>query len=502
MPHHLTAADLVARTFAAIEPEAFDRIVILFPDHFRRTRRPFASTQRPFDTIFGPVCTDQASTQLLLRRTELVEESDLFERDHGIGAILPFIRRFLPAVPIVPVAVSVASRRAEWDALIAVLEPIVTARTLVVQSTDFSHYLSPGEAALRDQMTLNLIAAFDLDRIARLTQPAYLDSAGSQYIQMKLQAGRSSAPLVLFNVNSQSYSDEYQPETTSYVLQIYPREPVNRVLPPLEGSRVVCFAGDFFTGRFLAPLLEDRRAAELIQARVQHVLNGCPLVVNLEGVFGRVKRPATSHRKLVMNATTAIDWLARLNVKAASVANNHSHDHGSRAYRRMVSVLRKAGVRPLEHARLVDLEGFRIVALTDLDNTRRPATDRITAREIAAIGRSPARPPLLALIHWGKEFADQPGPREEELARRLDRAAVNLIVGAHPHVASRQLAALRGGESLLAYSLGNFLFDQPGPRSSGAILEVRLFGQGTFFARLVPMPNLYDETIRVRRTGP
>ena len=159
MPHHLTAADLVARTFAAIEPEAFDRIVILFPDHFRRTRRPFASTQRPFDTIFGPVCTDQASTELLLRRTELVEESDLFERDHGIGAILPFIRRFLPAVPIVPVAVSVASRRAEWDALIAVLEPIVTARTLVVQSTDFSHYLSPGEAALRDQMTLNLIAA-------------------------------------------------------------------------------------------------------------------------------------------------------------------------------------------------------------------------------------------------------------------------------------------------------------------------------------------------------
>ena len=60
------------------------------------------------------------------------------------------------------------------------------------------------------------------------------------------------------------------------------------------------------------------------------------------------------------------------------------------------------------------------------------------------------------------------------------------------------LKALAGGESLLAYSLGNFLFDQPGPQSSGAVLEVRFFPQGTFFARLIPIPNFYDRALSMR----
>ena len=68
---------------------------------------------------------------------------------------------------------------------------------------------------------------------------------------------------------------------------------------------------------------------------------------------------------------------------------------------------------------------------------------------------------------------------------------MSLIVGAHSHRALLRVDALAGGEAAVAYSLGNFLFDQSGDRVSGAILEVRFFPQGTFFARLVPMPNFY-----------
>ena len=45
-----------------------------------------------------------------------------------------------------------------------------------------------------------------------------------------------------------------------------------------------------------------------------------------------------------------------------------------------------------------------------------------------------------------------------------------------------------------AFSLGNFIFDQSSPRGSGALLELRVFGQGTVAARLVPIPNLFDLT--------
>jgi poly-gamma-glutamate synthesis protein (capsule biosynthesis protein) len=44
----------------------------------------------------------------------------------------------------------------------------------------------------------------------------------------------------------------------------------------------------------------------------------------------------------------------------------------------------------------------------------------------------------------------------------------------------------------MVFSLGNLLFDQRGERVSSALVELRLFKQGTFATRLVPMPNLFE----------
>lgn len=53
----------------------------------------------------------------------------------------------------------------------------------------------------------------------------------------------------------------------------------------------------------------------------------------------------------------------------------------------------------------------------------------------------------------------------------------------------------------MVFSLGNLLFDQRGERVSGALLEVRTFAQGTVFARLVPVPNLFDMGSALVRPG-
>jgi AmmeMemoRadiSam system protein B len=499
VPHHLAAVDLMARAFASIEPEPIDKVIVLFPDHFRRARRAFAVTRRPFDTVFGPVCSAGADVATILEQASIVEDSDLFERDHGIGAVLPFVRRFMPGVPIVPIAVSISSRRTDWDKLVAVLEPMMSARTLVLQSTDFSHYMSAAQAALHDQATLNVLSAADIEGAGRLNQPAHLDSRGSQYIQMRLQERRSARPIVLFNANSQSYSDAYEPETTSYIVQIYPREPPRRVLPRLGGSQVICFAGDVFLGRFFTALLTNSRIAERLEKKVQSILRGCPLVVNLEGVFGPSKPAARTDRELVMDRELALQWLKKLNVIAASLANNHSRDLGPSGYEQTAAALRGAGIAVLEHGLISDLEALRIVTLSDVDNSANPTTNRITNQELAAIARSPARPPLIAFMHWGKEFSAEPGPREQELTQRLAQAAVGLVVGTHPHTRSGGIRPISGGEAILAYSLGNFLFDQLDPLASGAILEMRLFDQGTFFARMIEIPNLYDKARRFGR---
>ena len=44
VPHHLLAADLIARGFLFAEGQRYDKIVILFPDHFKKTQLSFATT--------------------------------------------------------------------------------------------------------------------------------------------------------------------------------------------------------------------------------------------------------------------------------------------------------------------------------------------------------------------------------------------------------------------------------------------------------------------------
>lgn len=501
VPHHLLAADLIARAFVIARDNRYDRIVVLTPDHFKRARRPFATTRLPFDTVFGRVPTDAGTVDALLADGALIEESDLFLREHGIGAVLPYVAHFFPDTPIVPIAVAIGSNRGEWDALVAALDPLVTERTLILQSTDFSHYLPLSEAVLRDQETLNVIAADDIDAVTKLRQPQHLDSRGSQYIQMRLQADHfGAAPVVIANSNMQFYVDTEVDETTSYVVQIYPaHEGAKRVnLAGYVDGQVLCFAGDTFFGRHLAPIVAQPAIRERLLAEIDAILHGCPLVLNLEGVTVPELPTGLGARQLAMPEGLTLDWLKRLNVVAVSIANNHSRDLGDEPRAVMAAALRGAGIVVLDGVEAADLGPLRALALTDLDNSGDPHTALVTGADLEAVTRSSAAPPLAAFMHWGTEYAAAPEARENGLIDALRQAAVALIVGAHPHVASAGLKALAGGESLLAYSLGNFLFDQPGGQSTGAVLEVRFFPQGTFFARQIPIPNFYDRALSMR----
>src|SRR5262249_41907601 len=86
VPHHLLAADLIARGFWAAAGNQYDRVIILSPDHFNRSARPLATTRRDFETAFGRLGNDRAATGALLESADLFDDSGLFEQEHGIAA--------------------------------------------------------------------------------------------------------------------------------------------------------------------------------------------------------------------------------------------------------------------------------------------------------------------------------------------------------------------------------------------------------------------------------
>jgi poly-gamma-glutamate synthesis protein (capsule biosynthesis protein) len=369
--------------------------------------------------------------------------------------------------------------------MVDLLKPWVTPRTLIIQSTDFSHYLPVEQARRRDQQMLNVIAAGDLDAMARARQPDHIDSRGSQYIQMRLQAQLFGAqPIVFGNYNSADRGATGDDNTTSYVAQVYAPAARERVVHPLS-AQTLCVAGDSFFGRHVAVALRDEALRQRVVEQLRGRLNGCPLLLNLEGVLGEL--PAEHAMQLTMPADDTLRWLRELGVVAVSVANNHSRDLGDEAYAAMVARLREAGIQVLEQGQPQRVGALRVAAWTDLDNHPAPR------RDLIGLPLHPPEVPDLAFMHWGREFVTTPGQRERSLAHGLQQAGVPMIAGAHPHRASRRIELLGGLDTVQVYSLGNFVFDQRAPRASGVLLQISQFEQGTRALRLIPLPDVFDQ---------
>ncbi|GMU81556.1 MAG: hypothetical protein AMXMBFR47_14270 [Planctomycetota bacterium] len=92
---------------------------------------------------------------------------------------------------------------------------------------------------------------------------------------------------------------------------------------------------------------------------------------------------------------------------------------------------------------------------------------------------------IIVMVHWGMEFCSLPDEEQRHLARRLVAAGATAIIGSHPHV-------VQGVEiiddALVAYSLGNFIFDQPLPETRiGAILSCDIIQRRVVDCTLVPV---------------
>ena len=80
------------------------------------------------------------------------------------------------------------------------------------------------------------------------------------------------------------------------------------------------------------------------------------------------------------------------------------------------------------------------------------------AETVAALRSCRSRADMVVLIvHWGIEEYRYPSPEQRAQALRLQAAGADLILGHHPHVLQGVEENSRG---VIAYSLGNFLFDE------------------------------------------
>jgi Bacterial capsule synthesis protein PGA_cap len=187
-----------------------------------------------------------------------------------------------------------------------------------------------------------------------------------------------------------------------------------------------------------------------------------------------------------------------------TLANNHAVDFGRDALVDTVRAVRAAGIEPIgagatdvqaRRPAIVDAGGLRI-ALLGYSDVNPPgfnatATTAGTAKAdgaaIAADVHAALRRADLAVcfFHWGVELHAAPDARQRQLASACLNAGARLVLGAHPHVLGGLSRPTR--RSLVAWTLGNFVFPSGGVTSRTGILHVALGADGVVGYRLLPV---------------
>jgi poly-gamma-glutamate synthesis protein (capsule biosynthesis protein) len=92
---------------------------------------------------------------------------------------------------------------------------------------------------------------------------------------------------------------------------------------------------------------------------------------------------------------------------------------------------------------------------------------------------------VIVSLHWGIEYAHQPQESQVRIAHDLIAAGADLVIGHHTHT-PQPVERYRGG--LIAYSLGNFVFDPAGEGGrNGLLLQCTVTRRGVESYSVLPV---------------
>jgi AmmeMemoRadiSam system protein B/AmmeMemoRadiSam system protein A len=164
VPHagYIYSGAVAARAFEELVPARgiVRRVVLLGPVHRVAVRGLAAPTVEAFETPLGRIPIDREALRAVESLPQVVKSDPAHAMEHSLEVQLPFLQKVLGEFTLVPLAVGTAS----VVEVAQVLERLWGGReTLIVISTDMSHYHAYAQARAIDGATLERIAAYACD---------------------------------------------------------------------------------------------------------------------------------------------------------------------------------------------------------------------------------------------------------------------------------------------------------------------------------------------------
>ncbi len=263
---------------------------------------------------------------------------------------------------------------------------------------------------------------------------------------------------------------------------------------------------DFITFDFLGDIMLDRG----VRASVNKNFNGdystlftkIDYLDKADIVFANLEGTASDRGKDLGNLysfrmdPSVIPALKGASFSVLSMANNHVGDWGRDAYVDTLNRLKENEIAytgggmnsaEVENPTIIEKYGMKIgfLGFSDVGPAAMAANEERAGILLASnprfdqIVKNAANQVdyLVVSFHWGEEYKTKNNSRQQQLAYKAIDNGAKIVVGHHPHVIQNTEVYKNG---FIAYSLGNFIFDQKFSKDTmqGMLLELKLYKSG------------------------
>jgi len=233
---------VAAYTYAQLKGRKFSRVVVIAPTHYV----PFDFTSiydgDAYATPLGTVQVDKAFARQLVKLSPTIQLSGMGHditsagAEHSIEVQLPWLQRVLGDFQLVPIVMgdqSYESSRALGVALAALIQDKKTVgSTLILASSDLSHFHTYDEAVTIDHKTLGALAAWDYFSMSRNFQTRVWEACGGAPIMAAMIAAErmgANQAQVLKYANSGDTSGD-RSRVVGYSADVFVKAPTGKAV--------------------------------------------------------------------------------------------------------------------------------------------------------------------------------------------------------------------------------------------------------------------------------
>jgi AmmeMemoRadiSam system protein B len=161
---------VAAFAYKAAARHRYDSVVLVGPSHFVAFDGVALYPRGAFETPLGLALVNEDLAAAVAHSGIVRELRAPHFREHSLEMQLPFLKRLMPEATVVPLLMGIQTAETITELAIALGDALRGARTLLVASTDLSHYFDAETAEALDSRVRDAVDGFDTAALMRLIE--------------------------------------------------------------------------------------------------------------------------------------------------------------------------------------------------------------------------------------------------------------------------------------------------------------------------------------------